>query len=302
VITVGLVALALGFVILDADTGLRWACAVLLAVAFGRVGHMMHDIGHGQVFETRRPNAIAGVFFGNLLLGISTEWWQTNHNRHHDRPNQVGFDPDISYPVIAFTEDQAHGSAGLARWIVTHQMYLLPAAMGLIPLSMRKDSLRFVRNGLSMAPRRESISLALHYAWFVGGAVWLFGTVDALLLLMLNQFAFGIVLASMFAPNHKGMPMIGKDQKLGFLERQLLTSRNVSGGRFVGLWYGGLNCQIEHHLFPSMPCNNLPKAREITRAFCREHGLPYVETSSMESYRQALRYMHAVGEPMRASR
>jgi hypothetical protein len=64
--------------------------------------------------------------------------------------------------------------------------------------------------------------------------------------------AFGLYLGSSFAPNHIGMPLVSPKLKLDFLRRQVLMSRNISGGRFMSILMGGLNDQIEHHLFPSM--------------------------------------------------
>ena len=62
---------------------------------------------------------------------------------------------------------------------------------------------------------------------------------------------------------------------------------------------GGLNYQIEHHLFPTMPRPNLRSAQPLVRAFCQEHGLPYTEASLLGSYAQAIRHLHAVGTPLR---
>ena len=78
----------------------------------------------------------------------------------------------------------------------------------------------------------------------------------------------------------------------------MLTSRNVRGGG-VDFALGGLNYQIEHHLFPSMPRPNLRRAQPLVRAFCRRHGVPYRETGLFGSYAQALRHLHEVGAPLR---
>ncbi|MGW0654228.1 fatty acid desaturase family protein, partial [Streptomyces umbrinus] len=65
-------------------------------------------------------------------------------------------------------------------------------------------------------------------------------------------------------------------------------------------WFlGGLNYQIEHHLFPSMPRPHLRLAQSMVKARCRDLGIPYAETGLIDSYRQALRHMHDVGEPLR---
>ena len=95
------------------------------------------------------------------------------------------------------------------------------------------------------------------------------------------------------------MPLVGENEDLDFVTKQIVTARNIAGGRVVDLWYGGLNFQIEHHLFPHMPCNNLRKSQELVVPFCRQHGLPYMTTSSMESYRRALCHMHDVVKSLR---
>ncbi|WP_031186921.1 fatty acid desaturase, partial [Streptomyces sp. NRRL S-1896] len=96
-----------------------------------------------------------------------------------------------------------------------------------------------------------------------------------------------------FAPNHKGMAMPGGhvDETWGHLRRQVLTSRNIRGGPLTDWLLGGLNYQIEHHLFPSMPRPHLRLARPLVRAHCRTLGVPYTETGALDSYRQVLDHL-----------
>jgi fatty acid desaturase len=103
-----------------------------------------------------------------------------------------------------------------------------------------------------------------------------------------------------FAPNHKGMPHPTGDED--YLRKQVLTSRNVTGGWLTDVALGGLNYQIEHHLFPAMPTPNLKKAQPIVEAYCQEIGVSYQKTSLIESYRQALHHLHAVGASLREPR
>jgi fatty acid desaturase len=98
-----------------------------------------------------------------------------------------------------------------------------------------------------------------------------------------------------FAPNHKGMPIVPADVRIDFLRRQVLMSRNIRGGRLTDVAMGGLNYQIEHHLFPSMPRPGLRKAQPIVRAYCLERGIPYTETTLLESYGIVVRYLNRVG-------
>jgi fatty acid desaturase len=95
------------------------------------------------------------------------------------------------------------------------------------------------------------------------------------------------------------MPVLGEDEKIDFLRRQVITSRNIRGGWLTDFVVGGLNYQIEHHLFPSMPRANLRHAQEPVRAFCDAHGVTYHETSLIASYAQVLRHLNTVGGSLR---
>jgi fatty acid desaturase len=110
---------------------------------------------------------------------------------------------------------------------------------------------------------------------------------------------FGLYLGCSFAPNHKGMPILREADELDFLRRQVLTSRNVAGSRLVDFVLGGLNYQIEHHLFPNMPRPNLRRAQPLIRAFCQQRDLAYSEASLFGSYAQAVHHLHTVGAPLR---
>jgi len=111
----------------------------------------------------------------------------------------------------------------------------------------------------------------------------------------------GWYMASVFAPNHKGMPQIETGEELDFLRTQVLTARNVKSNPITDLLYGSLNYQIEHHLFPTMPRCNIRRAHRIVRAYCAEVGVPYYETSIYRSYREILSFLHEVGAPLRTA-
>jgi fatty acid desaturase len=73
----------------------------------------------------------------------------------------------------------------------------------------------------------------------------------------------------------------------------------VNGGRLTDYVLGGLNYQIEHHLFPKMPRPNLRHAQSVVRAYCDAHDLGYTQTSAMRSYTQVLAHLHEVGAALR---
>ncbi len=144
-------------------------------------------------------------------------------------------------------------------------------------------------------PRRvpQAIGLALYWSLFALFLTQLGGWPQAITFFMVSQMSFSLYNVSVFAPNHKGMAMLSDDEPLDFLRTQVLTARNVRGSRFVDFWYGGLNYQVEHHLFPTMPRNQLSKAQPIVEQFCRERGVPYHETSLGRSYVEIFQHLNS---------
>jgi fatty acid desaturase len=102
-------------------------------------------------------------------------------------------------------------------------------------------------------------------------------------------------MGSSFAPNHIGMPLVSPKLKLDFLQRQVLMSRNVTGGPLVSIFMGGLNYQVEHHLFPSMARPHLRKVQKLVAAHCAAEGVPYTQTSLWAAYRTVITYLNTVG-------
>ncbi len=146
----------------------------------------------------------------------------------------------------------------------------------------------------------EAGLMAGHLIAYAAALLLVLSPLQALVFFAVHHAVFGVYLGMTFAPNHKGMPHPAGGED--YLRKQVLTSRNVTGGRLTDVALGGLNYQIEHHLFPAMPTPNLPKAQPIVRAYCEQAGIAYVETSLLTSYRQALCHLHAVGAPLRAAR
>ena len=97
----------------------------------------------------------------------------------------------------------------------------------------------------------------------------------AVAFLAVELAVFGFYMGFSFAPNHIGMPLVSPKLKLDFLRRQVLMSRNIRGGAWMSIFMGGLNYQVEHHLFPSMARPHLRKAQPLVAAYCAAEGVPY---------------------------
>ena len=285
------------------DSWLQLITAGVLGLLFTQVAFLGHDGGHQQIVRGRRGNELVSVVAGNLLVGLSFGWWADKHNRHHAHPNHEGHDPDIGDGVLAFTNDQiAARHAGLGRFIARHQAALFFPLLTLEGLNLHVAAARFLFSSAGRIGRYRRLEIALfavHIVAYVGGVLLVLGPVKAVAFFAVHQAVFGLYMGCSFAPNHKGMPTIPNDEKVDFLRRQVLTSRNVRGGWFTDLLLGGLNYQIEHHLFPNMPRANLRAARLLVRDHCRERAISYTETSLVGSYRIVLRHLHALGAPLR---
>jgi fatty acid desaturase len=230
---------------------------------------------------------------------VSFGWWVDKHNAHHTNPNHEDLDPDISIAALAFTADQASSKHGLIRLIARYQAWLFFPLLLLEAAHLHLASIKAILRGSGRANLVEGLLLAAHVAAYVTALVWVLSPLQAVAFVLVHQGLFGLYLGCAFAPNHKGMPTLTEADQLDFLRRQVLTSRNVAGSRLVDFVLGGLNYQIEHHLFPNMPRPNLRRAQPLIRAFCAQHSLPYVEASLFGSYAEALRHLHGVGAPLR---
>jgi fatty acid desaturase len=160
-------------------------------------------------------------------------------------------------------------------------------------------SVKAIVRGSGRANTVEGLLLGVHLAVYLTALVVVLTPLQALAFVVVQQGLFGLYLGCSFAPNHKGMPTLTEADALDFTRRQVLTSRNVAGSRLVDWLLGGLNYQIEHHLFPNMPRPNLRRAQPLVRAFCVQHGLNYTEASLFGSYAEAVRHLHRVGAPLR---
>jgi fatty acid desaturase len=269
------------------------AVAAFLAVVFAQVALVAHDLAHRQVFRTNRPSARAGLIAGNLAIGMSYGYWMTKHTRHHANPNHDDLDPDVGPGVLVWSRDAARGRGLLTRY----QAFLFLPLLALLGLSLKRDSINAIREGTVKRRGLEGGLLAAHFVCYLSALFIVLTPLQAVAFLVVHQALFGVYLGLTFAPNHKGMPH--PDGTEDYLRKQVLTSRNVRGGWLVDTALGGLNHQIEHHLFPAMPTPNLRKAQPIVRAYCAEIGVPYEETSLVDSYAEAFRHLHDVGAELR---
>ncbi|WP_242504118.1 fatty acid desaturase family protein [Promicromonospora panici] len=296
-LTVALGGIVTGFVLLG-DSWFQLLMAGALGLVMTQFAFVAHEASHRQVFESGPRNDRVGRLLANAVVGISYSWWMNKHTRHHANPNRVGKDPDIENDTIAFTEDGAREQRGLKRWINRYQGWLFFPLLTLEGVNLHITSIRSLFHGPPETLRtriRELVTITVRLSAYVAILFWALPPGMAFAFLGVQMAVFGVYMGASFAPNHKGMAIIPADSRMDFLSKQVLTSRNIRGGWFMNILMGGLNFQIEHHLFPSMPRPHLIRTAEIVREHCAHLGIPYTETSLAQSYMIVVAYLNRVG-------
>ena len=279
------------------DSWWQLASATVLAVAMTQIAFLGHDAAHRQMFKSGRWNDWVSLIIANLLVGISYGWWQSKHTRHHANPNKEGADPDIALPAVAMTPAMATRHRNrLLRWLVAHQGWYFFPLLLLEGLSLHTDGLKRVLSRGKVERRWVEIAfLTVRLGGLAALVLVVLPPGKAVAFLAVQLAMFGLYMGSSFAPNHIGMPLVSPKLKLDFLRRQVLMSRNITGGPLISIFMGGLNYQVEHHLFPSMARPHLRKIQSLAATYCADEGVPYTQTSLWQSYRTVIGYLNTVG-------
>ncbi|MFE9746201.1 fatty acid desaturase family protein [Saccharothrix saharensis] len=287
--------------VLIGDSWWQLVPAAVLGVVFTQIAFLGHDAGHRQVFADHKTNQTMGLLLGNLLIGVGYGWWMGKHTRHHANPNHEDEDPDVDIAVLAFSAEQAERKRGFFRWVVKHQAWLFFPLLLLEGFSLHVISTAAAVRREVKGWRLELVLMAVHVVVYLGAVFLLMSPLKAVVFIAVHQGVFGVYMGISFAPNHKGMPVLQAGHQLDFLRKQVLTSRNVTGGWFTDFLLGGLNYQIEHHLFPSMPRPHLRRAQALVRDFCLRHSVSYAECGLFTSYGFVLKYLHEAGAELRGT-
>ena len=290
---------ALFFVLLSVSTAgviflqpfvFKLLCVVPLTAALLQASFLSHDLGHRQVFKTARANDRALLVL-SAFIGASRGWWLDTHNKHHEHPNDPALDPNLRVPFLAFSPEQAEHYSGPVRALIRFQGLYFWLFVMLEALAMKIHSARYLLMTPSASYRFVELGLiAIHVALYAALIVaadlswW-----QAIVVVTVQHALHGLYIGLVFAPNHKGMPLIDEVARDDFLTVQVETTRNVRDFFLANTIVGGLHYQIEHHLFTNLPRNLLPEARLIVKPFCETNSIRYVETGLFESYAQVSR-------------
>jgi fatty acid desaturase len=270
-----------------------WLSSTILGLFFQQAGWLSHDCLHQSVFVSRRLNYwIGGLYIGALLQGLSPKWWMDKHARHHALPNGymedektgriVSYDEDIdTVPVILWAPHLTHKMPS-SKMLPYQHMYVVPVLM------MSK----FWWNGRSLVLAGNQHSwvefciLCMHVFLFVqfGGIWWYFRGIAV----------GGFLLSFVFIQSHNTKPS-HKNNLRGFYATQVCATRNLSLDALTTWFTGGLNYQIEHHLFPRMPRHRYSLVQPLVENACRVHGFKYEVLSIWASWQSLVQHLYVLG-------
>lgn len=280
--------------------------AIVLALFWQQCGWLAHDFLHHQVFETREFNNVMGVLVGNIWQGFSTSWWKNKHNHHHAVPNVTdsvaGGDPDIlTAPLLYWSEKLIEGEDlnDLPKFLLKYQYILYWPILCMARTSWLIQSVlyqfdkrnKFVTGDTLYA--FEILGLILHHLSFFHVLSWIPTLSQKIVFTIVSQALGGLFIGVVFTVGHNAMDVLTHEEmtRQDFIRLQVRTTRNVTPSLFNDWFTGGLNYQVEHHIWPTLPRHSLPKASKILKAFCRKHNLPYQCEGLIEGNAQVCRLL-----------
>ena len=265
--------------------GMWWApyaLALFMTIIFTRAVFISHDILHTQYFKNKSLAYKLSIPFSAFILSNSSSWWDWKHNvNHHTFCNIPQKDEDIRAMDGAFTNHQK----GDKTWLRSTKYLVFWGAMFFMYPAFIGQSYKFV---IKRKKYTELFMMLLHWPIVWGPIFYFLPLADSLAVFLTLNLVLSGWLAFGFITNHLGCAVIEEAEglKLSWLELQMRTSRSLKGGFLVHWFYGGLNTQIEHHLFPKAPRFNLLKVQKMTREFAKRNNLAYFETTPIEAYVQ----------------
>lgn len=303
---------------------LPWYLGLVLCGLFGftlaSIGfNIMHDACHGGFSESQTVNDIAGLSLN--CLGGNAFIWKLKHNIiHHTYTNVDGVDDDIAkLPLIRQCESQKWNPAHRTQHFYMFLIYGLSSFLWAFAMDFVKYFTGAVyRTPISSFPLKEHIifwvSKLLYVFFYIALPIYVLGFTPWIIGFFTMHFAMGLTLAIVFQLAHvvEGVHFEEgyNDTRISqeWAKHQVITTANFAmRSKFVNWVVGGLNFQIEHHLFPRVSHVHYPAIAPIVQEVCKEHGVQYTSFptvgKAVASHYRFMRWLGQRGDqqPMKAA-
>nr|AGC31314.1 delta-6 fatty acid desaturase [Globisporangium splendens] len=294
--TFGIAVLSMAICYFSNHFALYMVAGAIMGLFYQQSGWLAHDFLHNQVCKNRTLGNLIGCVVGDVWQGFSVQWWKNKHNLHHAVPNlhsakEDGFtgDPDIdTMPLLAWSKEMARKAFESAHgpFFIRNQAYLYFPLLLLARLSWLAQSFFYVFTEFSFGhfdpvefKKSEQVGLIIHYMWQLAIPYYCsMSFFEGVCYFLMGQASCGLLLALVFSLGHNGMSVYERETKPDFWQLQVTTTRNITPSLFMDWFTGGLNYQIDHHLFPLVPRHNLPKVNVLIKSLCKEFDIPFHET------------------------
>jgi delta8-fatty-acid desaturase len=270
-------------------TLLHMAAAAGLGLFWSQTSFVMHDYGHSPFLRNPNLDRKLKILLACVLTGLSPSWWKRSHNAHHVSTNNLSHDPDVQFiPFFAISSrffsslySHYHGRAmafgKLSQLLVSHQHLTFYPIMLIARLNLLLQAFVFFLGSGDYKGKRSEVCGILGFWLWLSALLWSLPSAPERLGFLLVSCAVTSIQHLQFCLNHfpcevsDGMP-----DGAEFLATQVKGTLNIECHRSMDWFHGGLQFQLEHHLFPRLPRHNLRRVSAMARALCRRHGLPYV--------------------------
>ncbi|GMN36008.1 hypothetical protein TIFTF001_005683 [Ficus carica] len=251
-------------------------------------GWIGHDSGHYQVMSSRGFNRFVQILTGNCLAGISIAWWKWNHNAHHLACNSLDFDPDLQHmPVFVvsskffdsltscFYERKLNFDA-FARFLVSYQHWTFYPVMCLARINLFGQSFALLSSKRKVPNRgQEILGLAVFWIWYPLLVSQLPNWREKVMFVIASFSVTGIQHIQFCLNHFSSRVYVGPPSGSDWFEMQTHGTLDISCPSWMDWFHGGLQFQIEHHLFPRLPRCQLRKVSPFVKELCKKHNLPY---------------------------
>nr|ADC34632.1 delta-8 sphingolipid desaturase [Primula auricula] len=268
----------------------------LLGFAWVQMSYLGHDSGHYVMMSNKKFNKIAQILSGNCLTGISMAWWKWTHNAHHIACNSLDYDPDLQHlPVFAVSTTLFRNITSvfygreltfdfIPKLFVSYQHFSFYPVMAVGRINL------FIQTFLLLFSRRKVPDRALNILGILLFWTWFPLLVSCLpnwterFLFVLASFTVTSIQHIQFCLNHfSGDTYVGPPTGTDWVEKQTRGTIDISCSTWMDWFHGGLQFQLEHHLFPRLPRCNLRKVSPVVKDLCKKHNLPYRSLSFFEA-------------------
>ncbi|XP_020098346.1 delta(8)-fatty-acid desaturase 2-like [Ananas comosus] len=281
--------------------------AALMGALWMQSGFLGHDSGHYNVLPTPALNRLVQVVAGNCMAGISIEWWKQNHNAHHIACNSLDFDPDVQHMPLFAVSAKLFASLRsafygrtmrfdrAARLLVSYQHWTFYPVMCLARLNLFAQSLVLLLSPAKRVPHRaqELLGLLVFWTWFPLLLSFLPSWTERLAFVLVSFAATGVQHVQFCLNHFSSSVYVGPPRGNDWFEKQTAGTLDISCSPWMDWFHGGLQFQVEHHLFPRLPRCHLRRVAPLVQDLCKKHGLQYSSSSFWDANLRTLATLRA---------